>query len=505
MGKTDDRIDYLEEERKKIWSELVRLQKEINIKPSDYENEAKQASRKASEFRNKCEDAKNQASQHLEDLAAKVNSVNLKYTLYDDLYNQLVEKHNHSVEISEQVNNLSADVENKTETIQTHISELEELYENLTVYNGYIEQLETLVENTAEYTTKTDTLYKSLLTKRKDIDQLYSDIIGFSEEDVDGKKTFIPGLKKQLEDAFENASNDLELIENAMIKVRDDYNSQYEIYVTNKKSEFNTTLEGWKSNYASVYTRIEDLLPNALTAGLSHAYAEKKSAELDESSGLTKTFNNAIMSMVAVSLIPFAFSIWSLINKVDLKGVINDMPRLVLAILPLYIPILWVAYSSNKRINLSKRLIEEYTHKEVLSKTYEGLSTQINNISNNEISSDLRTRLLYNILEVNSENPGKLITDYNKADHPLMDALDKSVKLGDAVDKLTKIPGFKKLSKSLDKKSKNILKDKTKKANAGLRSLSNEENISIDTESLPVTKAIVSPQNSVKVDTTVNA
>ena len=39
-----------------------------------------------------------------------------------------------------------------------------------------------------------------------------------------------------------------------------------------------------------------------------------------------------------------------------------------------------------------------------------------------------------------------------------MDALDKSVKLGDAVEKLTKIPGFKKLSKSLSKKSKKHIK-----------------------------------------------
>ena len=34
-------------------------------------------------------------------------------------------------------------------------------------------------------------------------------------------------------------------------------------------------------------------------------------------------------------------------------------------------------------------------------------------------------------LEVNSKNPGKLISDYNKSDHPLMDVLDldKSIKL----------------------------------------------------------------------------
>jgi len=56
---------------------------------------------------------------------------------------------------------------------------------------------------------------------------------------------------------------------------------------------------------------------------------------------------------------------------------------------------MWVAYSSNRKMNLSKRLSEEYSHKEVLSKTFEGLSTQINNISDEKISGDLRNKLLY--------------------------------------------------------------------------------------------------------------
>jgi hypothetical protein len=77
-------------------------------------------------------------------------------------------------------------------------------------------------------------------------------------------------------------------------------------------------------------------------------------------------------------------------------------------------------------------------------------------------------------LEVNSENPGKLITDYNKSDHPLMDALDKSVKLGNAVEKLVNIPGLSKLAPILEKKAKQILKDKKEKANDGLDTLSDE-------------------------------
>ncbi len=151
-----------------------------------------------------------------------------------------------------------------------------------------------------------------------------------------------------------------------------------------------------------------------------------------------------------------------------LNEAILQMPRLVLSIIPLYVPVLWVAVSSNRKMNLSKRLIEEYTHKEVLSKTFEGLATQIQNLNDSDISAELKTRLLYNILEVSSENPGKLISDYNKSDHPLMDALDKSMKLTNAIDYLAKIPGMSKLVEVLDNKSKEIVEKAADKAATGI-------------------------------------
>jgi len=157
-----------------------------------------------------------------------------------------------------------------------------------------------------------------------------------------------------------------------------------------------------------------------------------------------------------------------LIQGKSLETTILQIPRLVLAILPLYVPILWVAYSTNKKINLSKRLIEEYTHKEVLSKTYEGLSEQISSLDSSKASKDLRTKLLYNILEVSSENPGKLISNYDKSDHPLMDALEKSVQLTNAVDKLDRIPGLSKIATYLDKKTDKILASEGVKAERGI-------------------------------------
>lgn len=136
--------------------------------------------------------------------------------------------------------------------------------------------------------------------------------------------------------------------------------------------------------------------------------------------------------------------------------------------LPLYIPVFWLAYSANKSVKLSKRLIEEYTHKGVIGKTFEGLSTQIKDVENKEISEQLKTQLLFTIISANNENPGKLISDYNKSDHPLMDALDKSSKLSDAVNKLAKIPGFSSITKKLNDQANRMVETQEKKVEHGL-------------------------------------
>ena len=202
-------------------------------------------------------------------------------------------------------------------------------------------------------------------------------------------------------------------------------------------------------------------MPNAVTAGLSHAFSEKKKAE-DISYDKHKTqFSYGIGGMIAVSLIPFIISVFTLLSDDSLDVVVNRIPKIVIAILPLYIPVLWLSISSNKKMNLSKRLIEEYTHKEVLSKTYEGLSKQIHNLEEDNVSKELKIKLLQDFLQMYSENPGKLISDYNSSDHPIMELLENSNKLEKTISKLEKIPGLHKLADILEKKSEKKLEQAT--------------------------------------------
>ena len=80
-----DKLEYIEEERKKIWAKLVELDDLHSKKTADYESEAKQSSKKASEFKNKSEDSKNLASQYASEAEEKIQIIRDKYQSLFDL------------------------------------------------------------------------------------------------------------------------------------------------------------------------------------------------------------------------------------------------------------------------------------------------------------------------------------------------------------------------------------------------------------------------------------
>lgn len=470
----EERIDYLEQERIKIWARLTYVEGLVEKKTSDYEAEAKISAEQAAAFKNSIKEANDEITVNLEDVRVKMKVVKDDFIAFEKMFVDIKSHSEESSANNELIRIIHSNLEAQSETVESQIAEIEKIFNSKPQLDESLKKLETVFKGADDYDSKISTLYKSIAERRKEIDKLYYEIIGFTDEDAEGKEIEVKGLKDKLNDSYSELELKLTETEKRLIELEAKEIKSFNDFSAEKKTEFSALTNQWKSEYDRVLSRIETLLPRALTTGLSYAYSEKKQAEEEDSKKHLKSFNLAIWGLIAVSLIPFSISVYSLLQNDALEIVIMRVPRIVLSILPLYLPVLWVAYSANRKMNLAKRLIEEYSHKEVLSKTFEGLSKQINSLDDKDVSNDLKLKLLYNILEVNSENPGKLISDYNKSDHPLMDALEKSVKLSNAVTKLSKIPGFTKLASTLERRSQEILKEESRKAVTGLESVAEE-------------------------------
>lgn len=467
MGIFDDKesrkkIQYLEEERTKIWKRIIALENEnknlksqIIASASDSAKDAAQSSKRAAEYRNKSELRLHEASEKVGEITAKLEEAN---KILENI--QITNGNINAIKVK--ADQIDTSYQASYQALKEKIDHLTEFIEDYPELDEKLSEITSFINDIESNVNKSKSGLSAINLKRKEIEEFYEELFGYNDVDEDGEEIRVDGLKHHLTDGFGDLADNIKKTEDRVAKIKTEYEEQFKDFEKNHKSQ-----------YEQINSEISSLLPAALTAGLSSAFSSKKEQEENNSTTLQKRFSDGIKLLIVASVIPFIVSIVLLLQGEKLDQVIYKIPRIVLAIVPMYIPILWFTYSANKKLNLSKRLIEEYAHKEVLSKTYEGLSKQINNLSSDEQTEELKYRLLSNFLQVTSENPGKLISNYEASDHPVMEALEQSYKFQLAIDKLEGVPGLGKVAAILEAKSKKRLDEKKETIIKGLQNSSN--------------------------------
>lgn len=487
---TLDRIDKLESFAKHLESKLTAISAQIDSKTTSIlaqqeslQNQVAEIKKGVPEFETEAREASLNAIEYAKqsyEVLERINAVLVEIDNNRATVLKQAEEANKSTEVFNQEHQKMIDTLNAFQTkesellgninsVEEKITAIEGVFQKHPNINSEIESIENFLAQIQDVDGKSSQLLKSITTRKNEIDRLHNEIIGFTETNSETKEeTFIPGLKDELKNAFNGLAEKLDTLKADLQSLNDSTGEKYNSFIETSQKDKDDTFKRWEDNYESLKEKINKLLPNALTAGLSYAFASKKDDEVNAYQNHKSQFEWGIRGMIAVSLIPVVISIYFLANLVPIEDVINRIPRIVLGILPLYVPVLWLTISASKKMNLSKRLIEEYSHKEVLSKTFEGLSTQIEKIGSESVSTELRMALLDNFLEMYSQNPGRLISDYNNSDHPLMELLETANKLESSVEKIDKIPGMRKIAKILERKASEKIAQATERVEKSL-------------------------------------
>lgn len=454
----------------KVEQRLANLQKQIDLKATDSEATAKEAAEKSIETLQVIQGYETKSAKLFEDLSESLDRIQTVESETTENHENLIQNLNNSSENLEQLTEKRNNIYPKITELEEKIDAIETAWQESTELEGHIENTKELLNQAKGAHNDIESLKGHALLKKAEIDDLYTDIYGEDiTNDDDDTVEHIDGKVDQLDAAYANLSNSIDELNEKMTSATDQITDDYKKIFAQKDSSLDKILSNGKAKIDAVKEQLDSLLPGAMAAGLSSAYEAKKEDEVSTQEKLLTGFKLSLSFLVLISLIPFAVNTYLIAGEgKDLVEVIKDTPSLLLAILPLYLPILWFAYSSNKKLNLSKRLIEEYTHKAVLGKTFEGLSNQIESLPDENIRDELRTKLLFNLLQVSSENPGKLITNYEKSDHPLMEALENSARLSQSVDVLNRIPGMSAIADKLARKSNNVLAEQHENVEEGL-------------------------------------
>ncbi|MCY1292343.1 hypothetical protein D9M70_415640 [compost metagenome] len=453
------------------------LQDQINLKATDSEAQAKAAADSAMAIEGKIRGTESRVEEILETLEKCKESADAELLSTREKREQ---SEKNSGDIADLVALLSEEYKKFTAEKDAVCSAISEIYEELEEVKKIVAtgaQLTEQVENISDLSTKAGEIYSNVgglldgaMKRKAALDDLHRKVFGYKVEGEEGESQEVEGLKHELESAYDDVKSKVESLESELSELSGKVLADYSSQLDEQRNEFAGIVSNSRKRIDEVDGELKALLPGSLAAGLSAAFEGKKDDEVKAQREYASSFKSAIFAMIAISLIPFGVDAYLLLGKeYDIIQVVKDTPNLIVSILPLYFPVLWFAYSANKKLNLSKRLIEEYTHKAVLGKTFSGLSNQIESLPHEvAVKEELRTKLLFNILQVSSENPGKLITDYNRTDHPIMEALENSAKLRDSVEAISKLPGLSALADKLASKAKNIIEEQSLKVEQGL-------------------------------------
>lgn len=440
----DKQYEYLDEERKKLWAELRNTQSKLEVFVSTLSGDTdaiqtgiRSLGLKAAKAYNRIVERDSQLDDLSGNMASRLDLVKQAEKEATILNSSLAAANEKVADALSKIDDGLSNFDNSMGTLEKQSESVKECLEKAEQYVKKAEEVKSELQSQVEDISDN---HEQCVKDYEEISKFHSLLFGYEKDDgeiVEGRKQKLENVYAELEQKIDRTKTDAEVFEN-------DY-----------KRQCTDFLEEAKVEALAIANKIKGLLPDALTAGLSSAYNENRKLEEAEQKSQLSLFKWCIGGMMALALIPVVLNLYLWIEKdFTVMQLLEKLPREMMCILPIYIPLFWMAIFANKRVNLSKRLIEEYKHKEAVSKTYEGLAKQISEIGDDNTSKELQARLLYNTVMLSEKNPGELIKNFNRPDNPLLDVLNQSSRFAEAVEKLGRIPGLSKLFQVAEKQQK---------------------------------------------------
>lgn len=328
--------------------------------------------------------------------------------------------------------------ENKTEsensvssinTIKQSIRDFEsELFESEDDEEGLADKIRTLHSESDDMHTKINDFHNELLVSdeeassiKQQVVEAKESIVGTSNEaksEADSMKEKIAKLNKFYIKIFGKIVKDTETNEESVSG-----GLENEIGARVRELESFETQQILK--YNALTDQIEGLIPGATSAGLASAYKEMKDSFEDKIKNASLLFYASIAALVLTSFVTVTSDIglWY-INFIS----VTDLSELVAAIvnkLPLYGPVLWLAFYATRRRSQNLRLQQEYAHKEALAKSYDSYRKQLQELGDED--GEMQKAFIMKAIDAISYNASETLDAKHSSDNPSSEIIKKLI------------------------------------------------------------------------------
>lgn len=167
--------------------------------------------------------------------------------------------------------------------------------------------------------------------------------------------------------------------------------------------EYEKRLAGFEEQCVAQLAKIETLLRGATSAGLAHAFDERRQKFQKPQNRWQIVF---VSSLAAIVLLALSGLIQ--VYFADKVPTYDELIRLWLARLPIAAALLWLALHSSREAALAKRLEEDYGYKSAIASCFEGFRKQMAEISKDFAATSPLAKLCSDTLTTIATPPGRI-------------------------------------------------------------------------------------------------
>jgi len=278
-----------------------------------------------------------------------------------------------------------------------------------------------------------DSLQTQMVQARDEANEKLAEITQLFE-DVETKHSLVlspsDGLYEEIETTHHNITQAYEECLSFMKKFKQSSDTLYgdddnglESNLEDLASTYEESLKTNKNKTDELLLQIEGALSGATNVELAKAFQDQKNSYKYPKYGWAILFITSILSMIYLGI--------------DAKTITSEGTQYLYDLgkrLTIFGPLVWLALFSSKQQAQNKRLEEEYSHKEAVTKTYVGHKRQIEKLAESEDKDQLLIQLAKTTIQTIDFNPSATLEKQNpKSDLPASELLELLKK---AVDKV---------------------------------------------------------------------
>lgn len=268
--------------RKLIAEEIARLNSAISLKVTDSEEAARnaadnavQAELRVRSLESQFQDALNglrqfqaSAKEELDNLSRECNNAREKS---ETLQSSITE----TQALYSSILTAKSEVDAAKESIHSDIDLINEALETSKTLPDSVDEIQGILKNSEGIYANISDLLSHSASKKGEIDELKDKILGRDME-VDGANVHVDGIKDKLERSYSDVESRVKNLESDIQIVTDSIHYNHENQLKKNVEDFESLVSKSNARIVEVDNQLKDLLPGAMAAGLSAAYAKKK-------------------------------------------------------------------------------------------------------------------------------------------------------------------------------------------------------------------------------------